>query len=539
MLSKQNALLSVYHKEGIVEFAQALIGLGWNLYASGGTAKHLKGAGLEVVDVATIVGDPILGHRVVTLSREVHAGILSRDISEDIAEVEKLGIPRFGLVCVDLYPLEGAIQKPDATLESVLELMDIGGPTMVSAGSKGQRIVICDPQDRNIVLARLMSGEPIDQEFTEILAAKADFVISHYRALTATFRGKGAYFTFHGKRMRECQYGENGWQTPAAFYSSGSDDPLALDRFELLTGTSPSYNNLCDLDRLIMTMTHAQAALNLNAQDSLVAHYIALAVKHGNCCGAAYGPDLETVLRQMIDGDLTAVMGGVTMANYVIDANSAEILLQYHMGAGGARRLIDGIIAPEFSEDAIELLRRKKDKCRLLVNPKLAGLTAVDVARGLRFRHVRGGVLVQPDYSFILHLGDERIQVFGERRAELELDLVFAWAIGSNSNSNTITIVKDKMLIGNGTGQQDRVGAAKLAVDRARRNGHDPVGSVAYSDSFFPFPDGPEVLIDAGVKAILTSSGSLNDQATIDLCKNRGVTLYMVPDKIGRGFFGH
>lgn len=239
----------------------------------------------------------------------------------------------------------------------------------------------------------------------------------------------------------------------------------------------------------------------------------------------------------MIEGDEIAIMGGFVMTNFPIDEHLAEILLSYHMK--DARRLIDGIVTPAFTEDAVELLRRKKDKCRLLKNPKLAKLERQDVADGQRFRHVRGGALVQPDYSFIFSPFDKRVEVHGGRNIDVEPCLSFAWAIGSTSNSNTITLVKDGFLIGNGTGQQDRVGAAKLAVDRACRNGHDPEGAVAYSDSFFPFKDGPEMLIDAGIIAILTSSGSLRDKETIALCEEKEVNLYMIPDEIGRGFFGH
>lgn len=529
----KNALLSAYNKKGIVEFARDLISLRWKLYGSKGTVGELAKAGIEATDIATIVGEPILGHRVVTLSREVHAGILSRDIQEDIDEVDKLGIPRFGLVYVDIYPLEKETQADGATLESVLELMDIGGPTMLSSASKGQRIVVCDQRDLGFIIDHLKSGQSITLEFTEALAAKADFVVSRYRALTANFRGQGEYFTFHGVRSRVCKYGENAYQTPAAFYSAQSSDSLALDRFELVTGTPPSYNNLCDLDRLVMTMTHASAALDILPSPVP----IALVVKHGNCCGAAFGWNPADALKRMIEGDEIAIMGGVVMTNFPLDEHLAEILLSYHMK--DARRLIDGIVAPNFTEDAVDLLRRKKDKCRLLKNSKLAKLERQDVADDLRFRHVRGGVLVQPNYSFIFSPFDKRIEVHGGRNTDIEPSLSFAWAIGSTSNSNTITLVKDGFLIGNGTGQQDRVGAAKLAIDRARRNGHDPEGAVAYSDSFFPFPDGPQVLIDAGIIAILTSSGSVRDKETIELCEEKEISLYMIPDEIGRGFFGH
>jgi len=219
----------------------------------------------------------------------------------------------------------------------------------------------------------------------------------------------------------------------------------------------------------------------------------------------------------------------LVMTNFRITEGLAELL---------SGKMLDGIIAPSFDSEAIVRLRRKGDKCRFIKNEALSSEIALDVEP--RFRYVRGGFLRQPNYTFTLDLYCPELKRFGPAASERHLiDMLLAWTIGSTSNSNTVTLVKDGLLIGNGVGQQDRVGAAQLALNRAFRSGHDTHESVAYSDSFFPFPDGPQTLIDAGVKAILTSSGSIKDQATIDLCVQHGVTLYMIPDQIGRGFFGH
>lgn len=189
---ERTALLSVYTKEGIVEFAEKLHGLGFNLIASGGTCIVLRNAGLSVTDVADVVGGgPILGHRVVTLSREIHAGLLAKDNEEDRAELKALDIPFIDLVCVDLYPLQEEIKKPEATTESVLEKTDIGGPTMLSSGAKGRRIVICDPNDRVKVLDWLKKGCPNKEKFINNLAVKADLTVAKYRALSAAYHSKG------------------------------------------------------------------------------------------------------------------------------------------------------------------------------------------------------------------------------------------------------------------------------------------------------------------------------------------------------------
>lgn len=454
------------------------------------------------------------------------------------AELASRGIPWIDLVCIDLYPLEQEIQRTGATLDSILELEDIGGPTALDSGGKAKRIVICDPADRESVMQMLESGQPFDEAYREHLAAKAKFVVSRYRMLTARYRGKGVFEAVHGVRVSACLYGENAYQTPAALYSSGTGDPLALDKFKLIEGTAPSYNNWVDLDRMLQTLTHVAAGVERNEPPYLDPPLIACAVKHGNACGASFSMDSIHLLKSVVLGDPLAIHGGLVLTNFTIGIAEAEVLLTHGI-VGEGRRLLDAVVAPAFSAEAVEMLRRKKDKCRFLQNSALATVEADSLDTATRFRYVRGGFLCQPNYIYVPNFYAGSITRHGPERNDYVPDLILAWAVGATSNSNTITLVKGRMLIGNGVGQQDRVGAAKLAIERARRSGHDVQGAVAYSDSFFPFPDGPQSLIDVGVKAILTSSGSVNDQATIDLCVKNDVSLFMVPDKGGRGFFGH
>jgi len=522
----KNALLSVYHKDGIVEFAQALVELGFTIYASGGTFKHLLINSINAVPVSDLVGgEAILGHRVVTLSREVHAGLLAKNTEADIAELATLAIPRLDLVCVDLYPLEAEIAKPGSTRESVIEQTDIGGPTMIRSGVKGGRLVVCDPKDRERVIQWLKAGGP-GNIFVDELGAKGEFTIARYCMASAGYLSGGKYAGFSGERIATCKYGENAWQAPAHLYSAGTPDPLALDKFVVIEGTPPSYNNWCDIDRMIQTATHIAEGYAVNEG---VGTAIAVGVKHGNPCGASAGSDRAEVVKKMMAGDPLAIFGGLVMVNFEVDEALCESL---------TGKMLDGIIAPAFTEGAIALLRRKGDKCRFVVNPALNRLVG-NLDRTPRFRFVRGGFLVQPNYAFVSNLDHVGIAKHGKATPQQYCDMMLAWAIGSTSNSNTITLVKNEQLIGNGVGQQDRVGAANLAITRARRSGHDVTGAAAYSDSFFPFPDGPQTLIEAGVTAIFTSSGSVKDHATIDVCAKHGVALYMVPDQAGRGFFGH
>jgi phosphoribosylaminoimidazolecarboxamide formyltransferase/IMP cyclohydrolase len=522
MNRQKTALISVYNKEGIIDFAKELVGLGWKIVSSGGTAKALMDAGVPVTDAAEVTGMPaILSHRVVTLHPKIHGGLLAQDTPEHNAEMEKYGIPWIDLVCVDLYPLEDEIKNPNATRESVIEKTDIGGPTMLRSAAKGGRIVVACPADRAKVIEWLKAGEPDREDFKNDLRAKTEIIISRYCLLSGEYHSKNIYTGILGEKKIECAYGENAYQKPASLYSNLSHgvDGLALHNWKLVEGSPLSYNNLCDVDRMIQTMTHIGAGFEKNFNSI---PNIAIGAKHGNACGAAFADKAIEAVDKMLVGDLRAIFGGSVMLNFKVDEAVAEELMHKYI-EGEGRRLLDIIAAPEFSPEAIEILARKKGKCRILVNPNIknAGVDSLDTAQ--RFRYVRGGFLTQPNYTFVPNVKNKEV--------------ILAWGVGCTSNSNTITLVKDSMLVGNGVGQQDRVGAAMLAIMRA--GDKDLNGATAYSDSFFPFPDAPQVLIDKGIKTIFSTSGSVNDEKIIELCKSKGVELILIPDSEARGFYQH
>lgn len=548
MNRQKTALISVYEKKGIEEFAKELIDLGWKIISSGGTAKHLIENKITVTDVAEITGMPaILSHRVATLHPKIHGGLLALSTPEHLAELEKYEIPWIDMVCVDFYPLEKEVLDSNATKESVIEKTDIGGPTMIRAGAKGGRITICDPEDRMKVIEWLKSGEPEKEKFLNDLRSKAEILISRYTAISGGYHSDGFYKGLTLERVAECAYGENAWQKPAFLNKRiGNTDELALYNFKSVAGSAPSFNNFCDIDRMLQTITHIGASFEKNFKSI---PKIALGVKHGNACGASVGETGSEAIEKMLLGDLRAIFGGSIMVNFSVDENIAEDLINKFMKEG--RRLLDVVCAPSFTPEAIDILSRKKGKCRLMVNPALesVGVSSLDVHK--RYRYVRGGFLEQPNYTFVPELNDQ--------------NLALAWAVGSTSNSNTITIVKGGRLVGNGVGQQDRVGAAKLALLRAddafasasafpqvlgspsaqpdHSEKHMPsadlLGAVAYSDSFFPFPDAPQVLIDRGIKKIFATSGSVNDEKIIELCEKNGVEFVTIPDSEARGFYQH
>lgn len=553
--SAGNALISVYDKTGIEGFAEGLADLGWKIYASGGTASRLSAAGVPVTDVADLVGgQAILGHRVVTLSREVHSGLLAdKSRPEDLAELEALGIPVIDLVCVDMYPLETEIAKPDATAQDIIEKTDIGGPTMLRAAAKGRRIVLSAAEQRQPVLEWLRAGRPDEEAFIEQLVARAEYEVTRYTMNLATYLGGEDVCGYIARQDSPTKYGENPQQANAGFYADNriTPDPLGLDNFVQAKGWERSYVNMTDLDRLLQTLTHIAAGYERNFGE---VPPMAVGVKHGNACGAAVGETMVEAVQKMLEGDTRAIFGGVVMLNGTIDEPVADALMRYKMD-DGASRLLDGVVGASVTDGALEILSRKK--LRIITNPALANLSEKSLDDKRRIRPVRGGVLVQPNYTYVHDFSAAGVTEFGNLSSQQRRDMVLAWAIGSTSNSNTITLVKAGQLIGNGVGQQDRVGAGQLAISRTTisaptlsgsgqtmkmtilLDGDKLAGAVAYSDSFFPFSDGPELLADAGVRAILTSSGSVADDDVVKALTSRGVAVVMVPDKVGRGFYMH
>ena len=526
-------LISVYDKTGLEDLARELVVLGHELVASGGTATALQKADIPHITVESVTEAPeMLGGRVKTLHPLIHGGILADLDNEDHQkDIEDRGLVPVGMVVCNLYPFSS---NPS------IELIDVGGPTMVRAAAKNWAHVgsVVDPGDYDEIIAELRENGVLSDETRKALAAKAFAHTAAYDLAIVDWISDGEYVGVLGQKVQDCDYGENRWQSPAALYRFVDDtDPLSVaSSYDLIAGREPSYVNWTDVDRLSQTQTHLIVQHETNCGHH---PYVAVAVKHGNPCGAGVADTPEEAVKLMLTGDKKAVFGSIIMVNFHISEAIADLLLRYE---SDVRRLIDGICAPSFDEAAIPKLGRKDGKYFLATNPALAEPSANSLDTRPLMRQVRGGFLREPNYTNVINLeeatGNEALT------PNQRCDMSSGIAICGTSNSNTMTAVRDNQLIGNGVGQQDRVSCAELAVWRARENGHSIdelalAGATVVSDSFCPFKDTAEVLIAAGMTAFFAATGSRNDGDTQEVCQEAGVTLVQQEDASARMFYRH
>jgi phosphoribosylaminoimidazolecarboxamide formyltransferase/IMP cyclohydrolase len=540
-----NALLMFYDKTGTPEFGQRLINLGYQLYGSTGTAKALNAAGVPCIDIATIVGDPLINHKVVSLSREIHAGLLAETM-EEINEITEKGIMKFSLACIDFYPLENAAADEFATPESIRKQTDIGGPTVASSAAKGGVPVVIEVSQREDLLTWLEAGKPEESAYLQKLEAHVNYVVSRYRGISAKFLDtENQYLVVHGEKTMSLKYGENPQQKFAALYVTDENDPLALNKFKVAYGGNPSYVTMTDVDRVVETVIRTSQGFWENTQN---VPKICVAVKHGNACGAAYSEKKDQVIKKSISGDSEAVLGAVVACNFSIDTEELDLLFRSHDPSGKKWGMLSAIVCSEITEAALQILKDRNSGCLVFANPEFhyASARMHEYSSKKVMRSVRGGFLVQDaavfvpsfayDKEFIVHNGNFPVEQRG--------DLILAWALCGNSNSNTITIVQNCRLLGNAVGQQKRVASAKLAIEKALfATGNDDAplndGAVAWGDSFFPYPDGVEVLHEAGISVIVATRGSKRDQDVIDFCVKKGINFMTYPDNVGRLFSNH
>ena len=500
----ERALLSVWDKTGLEEFARGLAELDVELVASGGTADFLAECGVATTRVEELTEIPeLLGGRLKTLHPRIHAAILARrDNPDDLATLDEHDIKPFDLVCVSLYPFTQIVSRHGVTEQDAVELIDIGGPSLLRGAAKNFAHVaaVCRPERYPQLLAELREHGALSEETRRELAAEAFATTAAYESAIATwFLGREAFpeqlipsFT----KVADVAYGENPHQR-AAYYAEDGARRHLLSRVEQIHGRQLSFNNLNDLS----------AARGLLGEFELPACVI---VKHANPCGVGVAASIEEAFTKAHDADPVSAYGMVLALNRPVGAELGQEL---------AEKFIDAVIAPGYDDAGLEAMRQKP-ATRILVDGerRRGDLGERD------YKRVIGGLLVQD--------GDREVDdrsamelMCGEASEDVWGDLLFAWRVCKHVVSNAIVIAKGLQTIGIGGGQTSRVDSVRIAIDKAREHGHDLAGSVLASDALIPFADGPELALEAGVTAIIQPGGAKRDEEVIDAVRKAGAAM--------------
>jgi len=517
----RRALVSVFDKDGIVEFCAGLIGLGFEIVSSGGTARLLAEAGLAVTQVSEYTGFPeMLDGRVKTLHPKIHGGILGvRSDPDHVAQMEHAGILPIDLVAVNLYPFEETAARDGATRDEIVEMIDIGGPAMVRAAAKnhGDVGVVVSPADYAPVLSELRELGALSEATRRRLAAAAFAHTAAYDAAVAGWMAGEASpgpapddaryperLRFELVKVQDLRYGENPHQT-AAFYRDPDAPAGSVAGARQLQGKELSFNNILDFD----------AALNCASSFPTGACAI---IKHGNPCGVATSESAVEAFRNALECDPTSAFGGVIAFNRPVDGTAAEAI---------AEAFYEGVIAPGFDADARARLGKKK-------NMRLLEVGAVDGLRRARrdLRRVNGGVLVQ-DWDDVVDVVAAGRVVTARRPTDEEWQaLQFAWIVAMHVKSNAIVYAGSDRTFGIGAGQMSRVDSSRIGAMKARR----PLdGAAMASDAFFPFRDGIDAAAQVGVKAVVQPGGSIRDEEVVAAADEHGIAMVFT----GRRHFRH
>lgn len=503
-VSPVRALVSVSDKNGIVAFMQFLATQGVEILSTGGTAKLLLTENVPVVEVGAYTGThEMLDGRVKTLHPKVHGGILGmRHNPEHQQQMAANNIPPIDLVVVNLYPFEQTVKK-GCSYEEAIENIDIGGPTMLRSAAKNHHdvIVIVDPADYQVVMDEMQNGG-VTLQTRQKLARKVFLHTARYDAMISEYLNgqQGVEFpesyALSGLKLQDLRYGENPHQN-AAFYRDNFTAEAGIGNAEQLHGKELSYNNIIDAD----------AALELVKEFK---SEIAVAIiKHTNPCGAATGSTVCEAYQKALTTDPVSAFGGVIATNSKVDKEAAAEM---------AKLFVEIIIAPEFTNCALEILTQKKN-IRLLRTGALH--TSIDKAKFVR--KVTGGFLVQDrDLGMISSIAECKIVTNIAPTDEQLRALEFAWKVCKHVKSNAIVFANEGQLCAVGAGQMSRVDSSRIAVDKAQM---PLAGTVLASDAFFPFRDGIDAAAAAGVKAIIQPGGSMRDQEVIDACNEHGIAM--------------
>ncbi len=506
----RRALLSVSDKTGLVDLARALQTLGVELISTGGSARILAESDIKVTEVANITGFPeIMDGRVKTLHPLIHGGLLGRRGTDDEVMATH-GIPPIDLLVVNLYPFEATVAQADATLESCIENIDIGGPAMLRAAAKNHAhvAVTTDPNDYAGLVEMLSQQGGTTLAWRRQQAARAYAHTARYDGLIADWLGNqidstspllGPWLHLAMERQQELRYGENPHQS-AALYRDKHVPAGCVTSAELLAGKPLSYNNIADAD----------AALEcVKAFDAAPACVI---VKHANPCGAALGDSTVDAYLRALACDPTSAFGGIIAVNHSMDEATARTILD--------KQFAEVIVAPAFDDEALACFEAKPN-IRLLAT----GAWPAHPPHSRQVKQVTGGLLVQETDRDTLVVADLKIVTQHAPDDDEMRDLLFAWHIAMSVKSNAIVYAADGRTIGIGAGQMSRVDSARIAARKAADANLDLAGSVMASDAFFPFRDGIDTAAKAGIKAVIQPGGSRRDQEVIDAANEHGIAM--------------
>jgi phosphoribosylaminoimidazolecarboxamide formyltransferase / IMP cyclohydrolase len=510
----RRALISVYDKEGVDTFAAALHELGWELVSSGGTATFLEEQGLPVTRVEDVTQAPeMLGGRVKTLHPRIHAGILARrDLAEDMATIAEQGIEPIDLVCVSLYPFAQVAGQRGKSEADVVEMIDVGGPSMLRAAAKNfaHVAVVSSPDQYSAVLADLREHGEVGEDTRRRLAREAFETTAVYEATIANWFDETEPFpeqvTIALRKVTDLSYGENPHQSGAYYREVGARRHL-LSQVEQLGGKELSYNNLADLE----------GARRVLREFTLPAVVI---VKHANPCGVAVAATIEEAWERALAADPVSAFGCVALLNREVGAT---------LGARISEHFVEVLMAPGYDDAAVAALRAKK-ALRILCDRE----RRTEIPGERDYKRVLGGFLVEERDADVEDRGSMQV-VAGEVPEQRWGDLLFAWRVCKHVSSNAIVIARDLQTIGVGAGQMSRVDAVRIAVEKAREHGHELAGAVLASDAFFPFADGPQLALDAGIAAIIQPGGSKRDAEVVAAIDAAGAAMVAT----GRRHFRH
>jgi phosphoribosylaminoimidazolecarboxamide formyltransferase/IMP cyclohydrolase len=516
MVMIERAIISVSNKEGIVDFSKNLVDRGVEIISTGGTASLLEKNGIKTRSVSDLTGFPeMLDGRVKTLHPKVFAGLLARrDVPEHMEQIKKMGIDKIDMVVVNLYPFKQTVLRPGASLEEIIENIDIGGPSMIRAAAKNYQsvAVVTDPARYGSVATEMeTNGNQLGEATLKALMLEAFRTTATYDSMISQYLG-GVFpsekfpstLNIGFEKSMDLRYGENPEQT-AAFYVDPFSTGVSVPRSEKLHGKELSYNNILDLESALELLREFDRPT-------------AVVIKHTNPCGIASSDNISEAFEVAFNVDPLAAFGCVIGVNRNVDLRTAEMI---------ASHFVDCVIAPGYEPAALDLMQKKKNIRLLRTN----GAIELDAHPENKMKRIKGGILVQTnDY---VRVGPDTLKTVTKRApTEAEVaSMLFAWKVVKHVWSNAIILAKGEQVVGIGAGQMSRVDSSMIACHKA---GEKAKGSVMASDAFFPFRDGVDEAANNGVTAIIQPGGSIRDEEVIKAADEHGMAMVFTGVRVFR-----